>query len=85
MNTVKEKKQFKSSDFYLACFLFAAGVALESVDKSNPKRAVFIFESSKKVESQIQYFLENKATINPRDFAHAIKELKQRLYSNFLK
>jgi len=80
--TTKTYRYFRSSDFYLVAFLFAKGAVLVGIDKTNPKRAIFAFEKSAEMEQEADDYLNNRASVNPKVFMYAIKELKQKLYSN---
>lgn len=85
MQNQRENKYFRSSDFYLCCYLFAKGAVIAGLDKTNPKRAVFSFETSSELEQLVEDYWQNKAVVNPAVFVYAIKELKQQLHSdNFL-
>lgn len=77
---MQNSEDFKTSDFYLACFLFAEGTKLITADHSNPRRVVFCFENSSNTQKCAQSFWKNEATINPAVFVNAIKELKQQLH-----
>ncbi len=82
MKNQQESKHYRSSDFYLCCFLFSKGGTMVGIDKSNPKRAVFAFESSLELEKWVEDYWQNRAVVNPAVFVCAIKELKQQLHSN---
>jgi len=82
MKNQKENRYYRSSDFYLCCYIFAKGAVFTGVDKSNPKRAVFSFENSPELEQWVEDYWQNRAAVNPAVFVYAIKELKQRLYVN---
>ena len=80
MESQKENRCYRSSDFYLCCFLFAKGTVIAGIDKNNPKRVVFSFEKSPELEQWIEDYWQNRAVVNPAVFVAAIKELKQQLY-----
>lgn len=81
MNNAK-KKQITLSDFYLAAFLLSKEFKLLNIDKSNPQRALFIFEDKENKQNLIEDFLFGRTQIEPKSFVSAIKELKQLLHSN---
>ncbi len=80
MSMQSHKTEYKVSDLYVAAFLLANSVELISVDRTDHKRAVFIF-SSEDSESLLAAFWLKKASIEPRSFIAAIKEAKELLYS----
>jgi len=75
--------QFKSSDFYISAYILSLGYKLTNIDKTNPRRAVFVFEDCAKGQELSSGFLLGKEKIEPKKFVSAIKELKQLLYSNY--
>jgi len=77
----KNNLKFETSDFYLSAFLLARGFELIEVNKENPRRAVFIFKDREDRQSLIEDFLFGRAQVDPKDFASAIKGLKQLLHS----
>lgn len=80
MNMQPQTTEYKVSDLYVAAFLLANGIELLSVDKTDRRRAVFIFNSEDS-ESLLAAFWSKKASIEPRSFIAAIKEAKELLYS----
>jgi len=78
----KNPSQFQTSDFYLAAFLRAKGLMLLNVEKTNPRRVLFIFEDKKDRQNLVEDFLFGRTQIEPKSFISAIKELKQLLHSN---
>ncbi len=77
-----EHKQFKTSDFYTASYLRARGFKIATVDFADPRRALFVFEDNKDRQCLIEDFLFGRASVEPKSFVVAIKELKQLLHSN---
>lgn len=81
MNTQLPATENRVSDLYVAAFLLANGAELISVDKSDRKRAVFIFGNSEDSEKLLADFWLKRASIEPRAFIAAIKEAKELIYS----
>ena len=73
--------QFKTSDFYLSAFLLSKGFKLLDIDKSNPQRALFVFQDKKERQGLVEDFLFGRTKVEPKGFVSAIKELKQLLHS----
>ncbi|OGH18518.1 MAG: hypothetical protein A2868_03650 [Candidatus Levybacteria bacterium RIFCSPHIGHO2_01_FULL_40_15b] len=83
MNTQHNNKQiFQTDNFQLACYLASESVSLLSLDKTNPKRVVFVFEESEQRKILTQQFLSYKAKVEPHRFFSAQKDLKQMIYQN---
>jgi predicted RNA-binding protein YlxR (DUF448 family) len=78
----KKNQQFVLSDFYLSAFLRAKGVKLLDIDKTNPRRALFVFKDKEDRQNLVEDFLFGRARIEPKGFVSAIKELKQLLHSD---
>ena len=82
MNTQQNNKIFQSDNFQLACYLASESVPLLSLDKTNPKRVVFVFEESEQRKILTQQVLTYKAKVEPHRFFSAQKDLKQMIYQN---
>lgn len=77
---MQSNQNFSTDSFILASFLLSYECILLDVDKSNPRRAYFIFKNSKELEELIDQFHSYQAKIEPHKFFNAQKDLKQRLY-----
>lgn len=78
---IQDKNTFSTSDFYTAAFLKTKGLNLVDIDRTNSKRAFFIFEKHKDRTELVESFLFGYARVEPKSFVAAIKELKQLLHS----
>lgn len=81
MNNQLSTTENRVSDLYVAAFLLANGAELISVDRTDRKRAVFVFSNSESDESLLADFWLKRASIEPRAFIAAIKEAKELIYS----
>lgn len=87
-NSLKSKpdeRYFRLTSFYVAAFLFANGIELVNIDRSDPTRSQFVFKDSPEREALLQSFNfapDNSpdASIDARKFVMAIKMLKDKLY-----
>ncbi len=84
MNT-NQDCYFRLASFYGAVFLFAKGLELVNIDRTNPSRSQFVFIDTPERESLLQTFNFSKenspeSLIDARKFVTAIKTLKQALY-----
>lgn len=78
-------KYFKTTNFYLASFLYARGSELVSIDRNDPKRCVFVFVDTPQRETLLEVFnfgQENDARVmvDARKLISGIKMLKDKLY-----
>ncbi len=75
------QQEFKSSDLYLAAYLIKLGEKLIGIDKSNRKRAVFIFEHTPQIDSLTELYWSKETMVEPRDYIAVVKDLKDSLYA----
>lgn len=71
-------------DFYLAAFLVAKGINLESHNKSNGS-TLFNFPGDTNTQETIEQFYSMKARVEPLAYANSIKTLKSILHSYNIK
>lgn len=77
---LKITDNFRTDNFQLASYLLSKGCIILSVDKTNPKRVVFIFKDSEKLRELNQTFLSYDALVEPHRLYSAQKDLKQMIY-----
>lgn len=70
--------KYETSDIALAAFLYCSGVHLSGIDRTNPRRCLFIFDSPK--TELISLWREGQANVNALAFHNAYQELKARLF-----
>lgn len=74
-----EKDFYQTAD--LAC---AAAVSLflpiEAIDKTNPRRAYFVFQKSKELDELLEAFWNRELKVESRAYFDQLKALKTRLY-----
>lgn len=70
---------YETSDIALASYLYCSGVQLVGIDRQNPHRCLFIFDSHK--PDLISKWQEGKAVVNALAFYNSYQTLKRRLYS----
>lgn len=78
-------KNQSTTNFYLAVFLSAKGLNIIGIDRSDSKRAKFIFAKAPQWERLIEAFSfakdnDPEILIDVRKFITAIKSLKEKLY-----
>lgn len=75
-----EKETYKTDNFQLAAYLLSEGCNILSLDKANPRRAIFIFEETDIRKELTSKFLSYKAETEVHKFFSALKDLKQLIY-----
>jgi hypothetical protein len=77
------KHEYKTSDLNLATTLCCLGFQVIDLDRSNPKRILFVFNDStnsiKECESQ---YWSNQIKLSPAQLFLHQKSLKQRIFSS---
>lgn len=71
---------YDTSDMALAAALLCGGCKLEALDRSNSRRALFIFEHTKDLDKILNDYWQDSVTVNPRTYFDWVKHLKTRLY-----
>ena len=66
----------------LAAALLSSGSELLHVDKTNPKRAVFLFRQTEFEDRLASSYINNQLQVPARTYFDAIKQLKSRLYES---
>lgn len=85
LNKHQDERYFRLTSFYTAAFLFAKGLELVNIDRTDPKRSQFVFKDSLERELFVHNFNfapedSPEAMIDARKFVMAIKMLKDKLY-----
>jgi hypothetical protein len=79
MNT-KLTQPFESSDLALVAYL-SLQFPIESIDKSNPRKAVFAFTKTKDLDEQVQSYWRGETRVEPRAYFDELKRIKSRIYA----
>lgn len=83
-----DSRYYRTSNFYLAAFLFAKGIEIAGVDRPvNSKKAMFVLVDHPRREELLRDFnfaTENsgEVTVDARKLIYAIKTLKEKLYQD---
>ena len=75
-------KTYSTKDFYLAAFLVVQGLEILTLDKTDPRKVLFVFQDLENRESLVEDFLFGKSSVEPKQFVTAIKQIKQLLYND---
>lgn len=84
-NNIKYQS-YKTSDFYLACFLLSKNIDLLNIEPliDNPKKMNFVFvvEKDNIINDLINSFYNGKGLVSVKKYMHSIRDLKGMLYKN---
>jgi alpha-D-ribose 1-methylphosphonate 5-phosphate C-P lyase len=73
---------YKTSDIALASYLYCSGASLAEIDRQNPQRCIFVFQSPK--PEILSKWQEGKANVNAMAFYNAYQYLKYKVYKGLL-
>ncbi len=76
---MKENKEYRTSDLYLAAFLKMNNQALK-IEK-NKSKATFIFDSNDDLLKLVNDYLTEGGMCKPLTYTNAIKNLKNLIYN----
>jgi hypothetical protein len=72
---------FTTYDLGVSTALLCAGFVLLSVDKENPRKALFIFQKADAIEEVADRYFSDRLEVKARSFFDHLKALKNKLYS----
>jgi len=79
-------KNYSNEDYYQTSDLAQATTLsfyfpIKSVDKTNPKRVVFVFKRDKDLDNHIEAYWRGELKVEPQQFFNQLKTIKTRIYS----
>ena len=72
---------FSTSDIGVATALLCVGFELLDVEKSNPRKAMFVFREQVNAEEIVNKYFSDRLEVKARSFFDNLKALKNKLYS----
>lgn len=72
---------FTTYDLGVSTALLCAGFELLSVEKGNPRKALFIFQKADGIEDVADRYFSDRLEVKARSFFDNLKALKNQLYS----
>ncbi len=72
---------YQTSDLSLTTTL-SLFCPIENIDRSNPRKAVFIFRKTPELEKLIDQYFRNEIKISPQVYFNQLRVVKARLYAN---
>lgn len=73
---------FTTYDLGVSAALLCENFELSSINKDNPRKALFIFKKTKGIEEAANKYFYDKLEIKARSFFDHLKALKSQLYSD---
>lgn len=73
---------YKTSDFLTASVLLMQKHSLLSIDNSDRRRVVFLFEDNEGLQGDLSMFRRGKLLVEPSDFWAAERRCKQLIYGS---
>lgn len=76
-----DKEYFETSELSLAATLICFGYSLDSLNKINPSKVIFIFKRNKNIDQIVQdFWRRKKILVDPLSYSEATRYLKSRIY-----
>lgn len=75
-----EIKQYKTSDLSLTAVIQLYGFEIKEIDRSNPRRIIFVMDKNKELDDLIQAFWSRNLKVEPLAYFESIKLIKARIY-----
>ena len=73
----------KTSDIKTASYLLTMNLGLVGLDRSNPKKAYFIFAKSKLLKKLLADYWNDQACVNPRLLFSSLDRLKDAIHRDY--
>ena len=74
---------FTTYDLNLSAVLLCENIPLVKITKNEDKKALFHFEHTEKLNKLLQDYWDQKLKVNPQELFSNLKQLKNRIYSNY--
>jgi len=71
---------YLTSDLALATTI-SLNFPIEDIDRTNPRKAVFVFRRSPELEALVDSFFTNQLKVAPQIFFNQLRDVKARLYA----
>ncbi|HUW21123.1 MAG TPA: DUF5659 domain-containing protein [Candidatus Bathyarchaeia archaeon] len=80
MKTIRQKSFYTTQDLSLAAAISLL-FPIETIDKTNPRKATFVFKQSKNLEGMVDSYWRDELKVNPRAYFDKLRSIKSRLYA----
>lgn len=80
---MNQTRTYRTSDYQIAVILSATSHKLLALDKTNPSRTVFEFESEEGTETLVEAYFRDELALNPRLVLMNARSIKDRLHAGY--
>ena len=81
-DNVDTAKQYQTTDIGSATALVSLGYSLACLDKSNPRRALFVFDNSTGIQAILKDYWSGSLSVDAKTYFETHKWLKSRIYNS---
>lgn len=81
MNQQLDENYYSTNNLSLATTL-SLWYPIENIDRSNPRKAFFIFRKTPELEKLIDQYFRNEIKVSPQVYFNQLRVIKARLYAN---
>jgi len=81
MNQSLNEDYYQTSDLSLSTTI-SLFFPIEDIDRSNPRKAVFIFRKIPELEKLVEQYFRNEIKVSPQVYFNQLRAVKARLYAN---
>ena len=81
MNQLLDENYYSTNDLSLATTI-SLWYPIEEIDRSNPRKAFFIFRKTPELEKLIDQYFRNEIKVSPQVYFNQLRVIKARLYAN---
>ncbi len=82
MKSENSNQLYRTSDLALCGALVCVGFVIEKVERVSQSRAVFLFQSTEKLQETVNKFWRNELLVDPLRYFGEIKLLKARIFEH---
>lgn len=75
-----QKNTFRTADLSLTAALCVAGFIVREMERTDPKRSIFIFEKDEKLLAEVDKYWRKEMRLEPQEYFYQLKVLKARIY-----
>jgi len=78
----QDQKNYQTSDLGCASALLCLNFEITHLDKTNPRRVLFVFLPKKGIQETTNAYWNNALDVKAQSYFNAMKNLKSQIYSN---
>lgn len=78
-STLKLNDYYQTTDLCLCCTLITLGFILDSIDKTNPQKVIFLFKREEGLDETIEDYFKGFIRVEPKLFFANLRFIKSRI------